>query len=106
LEAIFYVLRTGIPWKALPKEFGASSAVHRYFRFWYREGFFKALWDAGLGTYEEAAGIQWAWLSADESIGEGAAQDTGERGKPQRQTPYARRRRHHQLPASGFNVCD
>ncbi|WP_373844529.1 transposase [Clostridium sp.] len=26
LEAIFYVLRTGIQWKALPKEkFGASS---------------------------------------------------------------------------------
>ncbi|MDR1985922.1 MAG: transposase [Treponema sp.] len=33
LEAIFYVLRTGIQWKALPKDFGTSSAVHRYFRF-------------------------------------------------------------------------
>jgi transposase len=29
LEAIFYVLRTGIQWKALPKEFGSSSSVHK-----------------------------------------------------------------------------
>jgi transposase len=33
LEAIFFVLRTGIQWKALPKAFGSSSAVHRYFHF-------------------------------------------------------------------------
>jgi putative transposase len=32
LSAIFYVLRTGVQWKALPKgEFGSSSAVNRYF---------------------------------------------------------------------------
>ncbi|APM37733.1 transposase [Clostridium kluyveri] len=32
LEAILYVLRTGVQWKALPKEkFGASSSIHRYF---------------------------------------------------------------------------
>ena len=44
LEAIFYVLRTGIQWNALPKTFGASNAVHRYFRFWCENGFFHALW--------------------------------------------------------------
>lgn len=33
-EAIIYVLRTGIQWKALPKEYGSSSSVHRYFRKW------------------------------------------------------------------------
>jgi len=32
LEGILYVLRTGIQWKALPKEkFGASSSIHQYF---------------------------------------------------------------------------
>jgi len=34
LEAILYVLRAGIQWKALPKSFGASSAAHRHFMFW------------------------------------------------------------------------
>ncbi|MDR2798430.1 MAG: transposase [Treponema sp.] len=58
LEAIWYVLRTGIPGKALPQDFGASSAVHRYFRLWGEEGFFKALWIAALASYEEVAGIQ------------------------------------------------
>lgn len=38
-EAIIYVLRTGIQWKALPKEYGSSSSVHRYFRKWESLGF-------------------------------------------------------------------
>jgi hypothetical protein len=34
LEGIFYVLRTGIQWKALPKEYGAASSIHQYFSEW------------------------------------------------------------------------
>jgi transposase len=99
LEAIFYVLRTGIQWKALPKEFGASSAVHRYFRFWCEQGFFKALWIAGLAAYDEVKGIQWIWLSADGCMRKAPmAQETvgknpTDRGKKRQQTPYACRRR-------------
>jgi len=33
LEGRFYVMRIGTQWKALPKEFGASSSIHRYFRY-------------------------------------------------------------------------
>jgi transposase len=51
--------------ETLPQEFGAASAVHRYFRFWCERGFFKTLWVAGLAAYDEAAGIQRDWLSAD-----------------------------------------
>jgi transposase len=99
LAAIFYVLRTGIQWKALPKAFGAASAVHRYFRFWCEQGFFKTLWAAGLAAYDEAAGIQWDWLSADGCMTKAPlAQETvgrnpTDRGKKWQQTPYARRRR-------------
>jgi transposase len=63
LEAIFYVLRTGIHWKTLPERFGAASAIHRCFRFWCEQGFFKALWIAGLQTYDETTGINGTWLS-------------------------------------------
>jgi len=47
LAGIFYVLRTGIQWKALPKEYGAASAVHRYFIKWTEAGFLKryGAWD-------------------------------------------------------------
>ena len=38
-SAIVYVLRTGVQWKALPREFGSASAVHQYFQNWYRAGF-------------------------------------------------------------------
>jgi transposase len=99
LQAIFYVLRTGIQWNALPKALGSSSAVHRYFRFWCEQGFFKALWITGLQTYDEVNGIKWSWLSADGCMTKAPlAQETvgrnpTDRGKKWQQTPYARRQR-------------
>jgi transposase len=107
LEAIFYVLRTGIQWKALPKAFGSSSAVHRYFQFWCEQGFFQALRVAGLGHYDGAKGIDWAWLSADgcmtkaplalETVGENPT----DRGKKRQQAPYPCQRRRRAVGVSG-----
>jgi transposase len=98
LEAIFYVLRTGIQWKALPKEFGAASSIHRYFRFWGERNFFKDLWISDLGAYNEATGIMWTWLSADGCMTkaplarEAVGKNPTDRGKKWQQTLYARRR--------------
>jgi len=64
-EAIIYVLRTGIQWKALPRELGASSTVHDRFQEWERAGFFRALWRAGLTAYDDVVGIDGAWQAAD-----------------------------------------
>jgi len=69
-EAIVFVLRTGIQWKALPKDvYGSASAVHTYFRKWDRAGFFAALWKAGLAEYDEFEGVAWRWQSVDGSMG-------------------------------------
>ena len=68
-EAIVYVLRTGIQWKALPREFGSASAVHQHFRRWEEQGFFEAFWRAGLAEYDEMEGIAWKWQSLDGSLG-------------------------------------
>jgi transposase len=65
LEAIFFVLRTGIQWKALPKEMGSGSAVHKHFQNWQEAGFFLELFRAGLLKYEECRGIDWQWQSID-----------------------------------------
>lgn len=43
MDGIFYVLRTGCQWKALPPEFGSGSAVHDYFQEWIRRGIFRRL---------------------------------------------------------------
>lgn len=67
LAAIFFVLRTGIQWKALPKEFGSSSSAHRYFMAWSKAGVFGKMWALGLQGYDELKGIQWEWQSIDGS---------------------------------------
>lgn len=65
-EAIVYVLRTGIQWKALPKErFGSSSSIHAYFRKWEKAGFFLELWRKGVAEYDDMMGIAWEWQAID-----------------------------------------
>lgn len=46
--AIYYVLRTGIQWKALPRCLGACSTVHDRFQQWVKAGIFYKLWYHGL----------------------------------------------------------
>ena len=66
---IVYVLRTGMQWKALPKErFGSPSAIHRYFLEWQAAGLFDRLWQAGLMEYDEMHSIAWVWQSLDGSL--------------------------------------
>jgi transposase len=68
-SAIVYVLRTGIQWKALPRQFGSASAVHQHFQNWHRAGFFQKLWQAGLAEYDGMHGIAWLWQAADGTMG-------------------------------------
>ncbi len=64
-SAIVNVLRAGCQWKALPKEFGSVSAIHKHFQQWYRAGFFLALWRSGRAEYDELEGIAWDGQSVD-----------------------------------------
>ena len=64
-EGIVFVLRTGIQWKALPKQYGASSSVHKYFQEWEAAGMFKALWKRGVKLYDQQQGIKWRWQAID-----------------------------------------
>jgi transposase len=97
LEAIFYVLRTGIQWKALPREYGAASSIHQYFSEWAEAGFFKRLWQEGLMSYDEARGVGWEWQSADGCMvkaplaQEAAGKNPMDRGKKRDQTEPGRR---------------
>ena len=98
-EAIVYVLRTGVQWKALPKEkFGCASAIHRYFLEWSQAGFFLKLWQSGLMEYDEMEGIAWQWQSIDGALTKAplAQQSVGanptDRGKKRNQKKFAYRR--------------
>ena len=70
LEGIFYVLRTGCQWKAVPKEYGAGSSIHQYFQEWEAAGFFEKIWAKGLEQYDELEGIGWEWQSLDHLYGD------------------------------------
>ena len=65
LEGILYVLRTGCQWKAVPKEYGAGSSIHKYFQKWEAAGFFEKLWAMSLEEYDKEQGIDWEWQSVD-----------------------------------------
>ena len=65
LEGILYVLRTGCQWKALPKEYGSGSTVHRHFQAGGEAGFFEKIWTLGREKYDELEGIGWEWQSVD-----------------------------------------
>lgn len=65
LDAIFYVLKTGCQWKALPRSLGASSTVHDRFSEWVEQGVFLGMWEAGLKQYADEAGIEWDWMAMD-----------------------------------------
>jgi putative transposase len=43
LNGIFYVLRGGIPWRFLPKEFPPWKTVYHYFRLWRLDGTWEML---------------------------------------------------------------
>jgi transposase len=66
---VFFVLRTGIQWHALPREpYGPSSTVYYYFRQWQADGVFRKLWVQALEFYDFVEGIDWEWLSIDGAL--------------------------------------
>lgn len=87
MEAIYYVLRTGCQWKALPRSLGAASTVHDRFQEWRQAGVFKRLWQAGLLEYDRRVGIDWEWQAMDGAMTKAplGQEDTGpnptDRGK-------------------------
>jgi putative transposase len=65
MDAIFYLLRTGCQWKALPRSLGASSTVHDRFQEWQKAGVFHRMWEVGLAKYDDLKGLDWEWQSMD-----------------------------------------
>lgn len=87
MTAIFYLLRTGCQWKALPRCLGAPSTVHDRFKEWERAGVFKKMWEAGLIEYDKVKGLDWEWQTIDGTMtkaplgGEGTGHNPTDRSK-------------------------
>lgn len=95
LNAIFYVLRTGIQWQALPRSLGAGSTVHDRFQEWVAAGVFWQPWRAGLREYDDRLGLDWDWEALDGAMTK--APLGGEKNRAQSHRP--RQDRHETLLA-------
>lgn len=57
LNGIYYLLKTGVHWKALPRCFGSSSAIHRFFQKLVSLSFFERIWVYELKQYNKVHGL-------------------------------------------------
>jgi transposase len=69
LNGIIFILRSGLQWNKLPKEFGDDSTVHRTMQRWIRNGVLKRFWAVEVENCEELGGVDWEWQSADTAMG-------------------------------------
>jgi len=99
LDAVLYVLRTGCQWKAVPRELGSGSTVHRRFQRWVDGGVWEAMWRLLLQYYDAAESLEWTWQSADTSLHKAPLGGEKNGAQPHRpgevwdQTPRPHRRR-------------
>src|ERR1700719_503403 len=52
MNAIFYVLRTGMPWRDLPDRYGPYTTVYNRFNRWRKAGIWDRLMDAIVKTHD------------------------------------------------------
>lgn len=69
MDAIFFVLRTGVQWKSLSaRGFIPGSTAYDWFQRWLAAGVFHELWKMMLEEYDDSINIDWSWLSLDGSM--------------------------------------
>lgn len=69
MRALFFILRTGIPWKALPQTFKVSpSTVHRRFQEWIEDQTFLNFWIKILQRYQKKNHEMMKWVAIDGSV--------------------------------------
>ena len=86
-DAIFYRMRTGCQWQAIPPELAPGSTAHDYFQEWTQQGVFEQLWQVALEEYDDEIGLDWEWQSLDGAMtkaplgGEHTGKNPTDRGK-------------------------
>lgn len=87
MNGIYYVLRTGCQWNAVPRCLGASSTIHDRFQEWRKAGVFARMWQEGLITFDQLKGLDWEWQAMDGAMtkaplgGEATGRNPTDRGK-------------------------
>lgn len=76
LDGVFWIARTGSPWRDLPEEFGKWSSVYRQFRRWTLAG----LWEHILEALNESGLVPDALQMIDSTVVRAHHQAAGAKG--------------------------
>jgi len=76
LDGIFWIARTGAPWRDLPEEFGKWSSVYRQFRRWTLAG----LWEQIMEALNESGAVPDALQMIDSTVIRAHHQAAGAKG--------------------------
>ena len=78
LDAIFWIARTGSPWRELPEEFGKWSSAYRQFRRWT----LARLWEDILEALNQSGAVPDALQIIDSTVIRAHHQAAGAKGGP------------------------
>jgi transposase len=67
VEGIVYRVRTGVPWRDLPAEFGAWQTVHRRHQMWSADGTWDRVLAAVIAEADDTERVDWA-VAVDSTI--------------------------------------
>jgi transposase len=76
LDGVFWIARTGAPWRDLPDEFGKWSSVYRQFRRWTLAG----LWEAIMDALNQSGAVPHALQMIDSTVVRAHHQAAGAKG--------------------------
>ena len=88
-DGLLGLARTGSPWAALPRAFGAKSTVPARCQAWVEHGCLARAWARLLAVCDAVVGRDWQWQSADGCLVKAPRGNTG--GPARRQRPDATR---------------
>lgn len=68
INAILFVLRTGIPWQDLPEEFGSFKTAYNRFRRWTKSGIWQRIFEALVARLRKSGDIDFELWCVDGTV--------------------------------------
>ena len=77
LNGIFWILRSGAPWRDMPKRYGSWKTVYDRFRRWAEDGTLEAIVRHLQGELDAEGRIDWSQFNVDSTIVQAARAAAG-----------------------------